>query len=233
MVERKISTEKYFFAFFLTVIVFLLGLFLGLVIEGKRISVAEQSYQELELELASTQLQFTFLNWLGEEESCPLIQEVLGANLFQLELLSQKLGEHADDSTISDEEFVRLKRLYSLEELHYWFLADKVQELCDDAIMRIIYFYSTDNNCPSCAEQAVVLGYFKKVFGQSLLVFSLDERLDEPMIQLIKKTYNVTTYPTLLVEKEKIVGEPFVGKDELMELVCGSLPNEEACREGS
>jgi hypothetical protein len=150
MVTRKISKEKYFFAFLLTLIIFSLGLLLGLVIEGKRISYAEQLYMEQELELSSSQLQYAFINWVGDKESCPVIQGVLGENLFTLEQLSRKVIEHAEDSKISDSDFNRLKRLYSLEQLRYWFLADKVQELCDQSFVPTIYFYSDDERCPHC-----------------------------------------------------------------------------------
>ena len=223
MVKRKISTEKYFLAFFLTIIIFSLGVLMGLVIEGKRISYDERLLQEQELELSSSQLQYAFIDSLGDKESCPTIQAVLGENLFNLEKSSRKVVEHAEDSKLSDQEFNRLKRLYSLEQLRYWFFAEKVKEQCAQPFSRVIYFYSDNEDCKYCREQAVVLNYLKAVFEESLLVFSLDEKLDEPMVQLLKKNYNITEYPTLIVEESVLVGEPFVSNEQLTNEICSTI----------
>ena len=215
-------------AFLLTLIIFSLGVLMGLTIEGKRISMDERLLQEQELELSSSQLQYAFINSLGDKESCPTVQSVLGENLFNLEKISRKVVEHAADSKLSDQEFDRLKRRYSLEQLRYWFLAENVREQCEQSFTRVIYFYSDNQNCQYCREQAVVLNYLKAIFGESLLVFSLDEQLDEPMIRLLKKNYDVTEFPTLIVEDSVIVGEPFVSNEQLTKEVC-SIINHESC----
>jgi hypothetical protein len=75
----------------------------------------------------------------------------------------------------------------------------------------------------------MVLTYLKAIFGQSLLIFSLDEQLEEPMIQLIKKNYQVTSFPTLIVEDTPIVGNPFVSRSTLQKIICQFLPDEEPC----
>ncbi len=57
------------------------------------------------------------------------------------------------------------------------------------------------------------------MYKEKLLIFSIDAtRDDEKMISLLKTIYDVDTYPTLIVEDEKMEG--FVSKDDLQDKIC-------------
>ncbi len=229
MVQRKISKGKFVVALLVTAAIFALGLLLGLVVEGKRVNYAAQVYQTHAVNFISSQLQYDYLLSLQDQASCPTIYAGLDANLATLDQTRQKLERYSQDSQISKQEFELLRRQYALEQLRYWFLAGHVKDLCQTGAVRIIYFYSDGEICPGCEQQAFVLTYLKKKLGQKVLVFSLDERMDEPLIKLLKQQYNVTRYPSLIIEERKVDSDNFVSKAKLLEMICEDTRDEKNC----
>ncbi len=229
MLKRKISTGKFVLAIIVTVAIFALGLLLGLVVEGKRVNYAAQLYQTHAVNFISSQLQYDYLLSLKDQDSCPTIYAGLDANLVNLDWTRQKLERYSQDSQISEEEFELLRRQYALEQLRYWFLAGHVKDLCKSGAVRIIYFYSDGEVCPGCEQQAFVLTYLKKKLGEKVLIFSLDERMDEPLIKLLKQQYKVSKYPALIMEEEKVDSDNFVSKAKLLEMICGYVEDRENC----
>ncbi|MBS3118759.1 hypothetical protein J4417_03715 [Candidatus Woesearchaeota archaeon] len=229
MLQRKISKGKFIFAFLATCAIFALGLLLGLVIEGKRINYTNQAYQSHEVNFISSQLQYDYLLSLKDQTSCPTVYNGLDSNLFNLDKTREKIEIYSQDNKINQEEFELLKRQYTLEELRYWFLAGHVKEVCGKGMVRILYFYSDDETCPGCGEQGFVLNYLKKKFGQQLLIFSIDEKMNEPLIELLKGQYNVVKYPTLIIEGAKADSDNFVAKDDLLKRICYYSEDRENC----
>ena len=56
------------------------------------------------------------------------------------------------------------------------------------------------------------------MFGDKLLVFSLDVGFSEPMIQILKESYSVDEFPAIVVEDEAFEG--LVRREELVEELC-------------
>jgi len=98
---------------------------------------------------------------------------------------------------------------------------------CNLDIVPIIYFYSAD--CPSCPNQGTILTYFKKKFGEQVLVFpiNVDLKNSEPMVDIVMEQFTVKKYPTLIIDNRKFEG--VVSKEQLQEQICNSLENSEIC----
>jgi thiol-disulfide isomerase/thioredoxin len=92
----------------------------------------------------------------------------------------------------------------------------------------VIYFYSTNEKCPTCEKESAVLDYFKTQLKQNFLVFAIDEQFgeQEQLTELLKQTYNVTSYPTLIINGDNIYGE-FVNKETLTNVVCNIYKTED------
>ena len=58
MVKRTINVKRHMIVAALTISIFLLGLFLGLIIEGKRVMYIQDLNVEQKIEFSSLQLQF-------------------------------------------------------------------------------------------------------------------------------------------------------------------------------
>lgn len=216
---RSISKDKYIIAGAITLGIFLLGLFLGLAIEGKRVNYIESVGRKQNLDFSSLQLQYAFIDQMSQEKNCLAVQKTFEQNINNLESTRIRLENFDRDATLNKDEFDILKNEYVLAQIRYWMLAEKTKNLCGADVATILYFFSDEKECPDCDKQAFVLTYLKKRFKDKLLVFSFDSQFEsEPMIILLKRTYNLTEYPTIVIE-----GKPkskFQEKDEILKQIC-------------
>ncbi len=226
---RDLRTSRYVAAGVITAIIFLLGIMLGFVIEGKRVTTVNDLFQEQRVEFSSSQLQYSYVTTLQSQESCPAIYSIFFNNLKNLDTTAQRLEDYVKDSKINDESFNVLKREYTIEQLRYWLLSKQARDVCQDDLVRVLYFFSVDEECAQCNDQAFVLDYLKKLFGQKLLIFSIDATFEqEPMVKILKQQYNITQYPTLILEEQMI--DSFSSREDLLANICGRLREPiEAC----
>lgn len=216
---RSLSRDKYIIAGAITLGIFLLGLFLGLAIEGKRVNYIESVSKKQNLGFSSLQLQYAFIDQLSQEKNCLAVQKTFEQNINNLESTRIRLENFDREATLNKNELDILKNEYLLAQIRYWLLAERTKEVCGTDIVNILYFFSDEKECPDCEKQAFVLTYLKKKFKDKLLIFSFDSKFEaEPMIPLLKKTYNVTTFPTIVIE-----GKPksrFQDKDSILKDIC-------------
>jgi len=217
---RSINGKRYVLAAFITAMIFILGLMLGLVIEGKRVQFVEQQSQTQKLDLSSLQLQYAYLIQLGEEKNCNALTQAFDASVENLETTRIRLENYDQKSTLNKEEFQNLKREYTQAQLQYWLFAKRVRGMCGVELATIVYFFGTEEQCPNCEQQAFVLTYLKKRFGRSLLNFALDGNYDnvEPVIATLKSIYGIEKYPALIIENKTFYA--FTSKDEILNEIC-------------
>src|SRR3989344_4584964 len=157
----------------------------------------------------------------------------LGITLgFVVQDLSESLDEvisFEEESTIPTARQITVQRRYVIDNLRYWLLAKESKEKCSLDIVPIIYFHNTD--CPSCPNQGTILTYYKKIFGEQVLVFpiNIDLRNEEPMVELVMNQFSIDSLPTLIVDNKKYVG--VVRQEQLKEIICSSLKNSTKCQE--
>ena len=218
---RNLSRDKYIIAGVITLGVFLLGLFLGLAIEGKRVTYIESVSRMQNLDFSSLQLQYAFIDEMSQEKNCLAVQNTFEQNINNLESTRTRLENFDTDATLNKNEFDVLKNEYILAQIRYWMLAERTRKLCGSDFVSILYFFSDEKECPDCDRQAFILTYLKKRFKDKLLIFSFDSQFEsEPMIPLLKKTYNVTAYPTIVIEgKSK---DKFQDKDTILKEICAN-----------
>ncbi|MBD3319299.1 hypothetical protein GF342_05315 [Candidatus Woesearchaeota archaeon] len=213
------SRERYVMAGIITVIIFLLGFSIGLVVESKRIDFVQDELREQKIEYSSSQLQYNFLNTLETKDTCPALFESYYNSLLQLDKTRERLEMYIQDNTISDGSFSLLKREYTLEQIRYWMLSRQAKEVCDEHFVTLLYFYSDEDSCPQCNDQQTVLLYYKKLLGDKLLIFSFDSQFkEEPMIDVLRSRYSVSTYPTIVIEDETISN--YSDMEQLKTLLC-------------
>lgn len=216
---RGLSRDKYIIAGVVTLGIFLLGLFLGLAIEGKRVNYIDSLSRRQNLDFSSLQLQYTFIDQMSQEKNCLAVQRIFEQNIDNLESTRIRLENFDRDATLNKNEFDLLKNEYVLAQIRYWMLAERTKKLCGADIVSVLYFFSDEKECPDCDRQAFVLTYLKKKFKDRLLIFSFDSKFEsEPMILLLKKTYNVSKYPAIAIEGKTKAG--FVDKNTLLREIC-------------
>ena len=219
MIQRKVSKNKYFFAFIITLVVFSLGLLLGLVIESKRIQLIEIQDQQQKLDFNSLQSQYQLIDLFGAQKNCGALKKTFEESIKNLGKSRVKLEKYLESSNLNKKEFSLLKREYTLAQINFWLLTKKTKDICNLEHADIFYFYGDDQQCPDCSDQAYVLTYLKDKLGANLLNFVFDSQLtDEPLIAMLKESYGVTKYPTLIINGKKFDG--FVSKDNILKEIC-------------
>ncbi|MEA3515507.1 MAG: conjugal transfer protein TraF, partial [Nanoarchaeota archaeon] len=175
--------------------------------------------------------QYEYINQLSFENDCQTMQETFEANMENLELARLKLEEYTKNSKINKDDFNQIKRDYTISQLQYWLFAKKKKQICDSDDVSILYFFAEDKACKDCNKQSFVLTYLKKIFGADLLIFSINSNFtEEPMVNLLQKSYNVTEFPTMMIDNQKVEG--LHNKDELMKMICPRYTTEnEKCKD--
>ncbi len=228
VVERTISRDKYIIAGVFTILLFVLGVALGMLLDNQRLQWLEQTNKEQELGFRSLQFQYLYLTSLEDQKnSCPVLQATLKKTISDLSDSLSTFAEFKENTQINSAEYHTIGRRYMLDNLNYWLFARKSKQVCGLDVVDILYFYNDD--CSVCPNQGVILTYFKNVFGDKLLVFPIDMGLasDEPVLDILASRFNVSVYPTLVIEDQKFEG--IVERGKLQNIICGYFKNESSC----
>jgi len=225
--RKKISTEKYILAAIFTALIFGLGLTLGFIFNNERVKWMQDVKNQQDIDYSSLQLQYLYLTGLKESgESCAVLQNALETSVSDLAYSLERFQEYKKGDTGINDQLKSIERRYILDNFKYWLFAKKAKDDCENIdLVNILYFYS-ENGCSICPSQGVVLTYYKKKFGENVLVFPINVDLEknERMITIIKSRYNITSYPSIVVGDETYKG--IMDKDELGKIICGSFKKE-------
>lgn len=222
-VERKISFDKYILAGLITLLIFSLGLALGMVVDNMRLDATNKVNKEQEINYQSLQLQYAFLTSLpNATDSCPTLKVALDKSVAELGQSLDTFEDYKKDTRINEKDYNLIGRKYLLDNINYWFFSEKAKDLCDINMVSVLYFYSL-KDCTVCPDQGVILTYFKKIFDERLLVFpiNVDLEKEEPFIKIMRSRYNITSYPSVVIQEKKYEG--VVQKQELSKLICNAF----------
>ena len=190
-------------------------------------NVVEEINLEQDVAYLSLQLQYLYLNAFSGQDNCPIIAATLRTTIEDLSASLEEVINYEEQKQSQSTRQKIVQRRYIIDNLRYWLLAKESKQRCNLDIVTILYFYSSD--CDSCPNQGTILTYFKNLFGEQVLIFpiNLDLKNDEPMVEIAMLQFNVTKYPTLIIDTQKYEG--VIKKDDLQEIICGSLHNASQC----
>jgi hypothetical protein len=224
MVERNISRHKYLVVGVITILIFCLGMSLGLVWDSKRVQWVEEHSRLKDLDYQSLQFQYLYLSTLEKHrnDTCLVLYKTLEQSVRDLGQTLEALISYQKESTINNENYLVLERDYVLDNLRYWLFAKQVQEACEQDIVTILYFYNK-YDCSECENQGTLLTHFKKIFKDKLLVFPIDSSMkdDEVAISLVEAKYGITRYPSIVIKDSKYEG--LIPLERLENLICSSF----------
>ena len=218
--RKKMQKRRYLAAFAITALIFTLGFFAGLVIDSQRAEYLMSAYNEQRIEYGSIQLQYQLIEQITRDGDCEALTATFEQNINNLENARIRLETYQQDATLNEAEFNLLSREYTHAQIRYYLLAERTQELCGEDIATILYFYSDSAQCPDCEDQAFVLTYLKRLMQDRLLVFSFNSLMveEEPTIRLLMNRYEITEFPTIVVNQEVYAG--LTTRNELLENLC-------------
>lgn len=212
---------KYFLAGFISLLIFMVGIQTGLLLSNEKVRLFENEVQSVRNHVDSLELEFLFIDVFGKELSCEYLnnQVILVGN--EADRMGALLSSY-DASRKLDEPINTTKEDYMSVLIREWLYFEKVKGACHTNATTVVYFYS-NNACPDCREQGVVLTYFKQSMKDKLMVFPIDLNVNLPIIQSLRGTFGIAEVPTIVVNGVKYPG--FVDKDRLGSILTNTTAN--------
>ena len=211
--KKTIDYKTLISAAIISALIFGGGIFTGYVFSKERLITVETELENVINDIQNFQLQFLFLDVLGENATCPLLEATLSEINERAYELWLKLTGHEVETGINDySKSMKLKSDYSRLLVNYWLMAEKMKKACSSNTSTVLYMFSL-NSCYECENQEFILTYFKEKYGDKILIFAVDGEFDEPSINTLRVFYDVTIYPTLVIDGKLYEG--FVSQKEL------------------
>jgi hypothetical protein len=205
MVKRKIAWELYVISALITFLILSLGIYFGIFLSKEKIQKLQNELNDLKLRQEDLTIELALLT-SDKNMSCKILSYELEKVIEDASKLGDSLTTYETTEKIKDENFHNLKRDYTLTLLRYWIYLEEMKKSCNKTdFITILYFYS-NMNCKDCQRQGIILTYFKQIYPQNVMIFALDYDTDLNILALMKKTYDVKTVPTIVVEGKKYEG---------------------------
>ena len=219
---RIFQKRRYLFAFIITAAIFFIGFFFGFLMDIQRADYFNDMNSMQKLNIRSLELQQQLLKDNTFNDQCNAFRFMFDKAIVELENNRDRLENYNEQSKVKQADFELLFREYTISQINFLSIAKNLKSSCANSsdFVTVLYFYSDETTCPSCENQAVVLNYYKMNLKQNILVFAINEKLDqtEPLIELLKNVYNITEYPTLVVEND--VHSGYIDKDAMGKILC-------------
>lgn len=199
--------KRYVFlqALFLTVVMFLIGMYVGIVFEDRNLNQAENFFSQSEISL----MDIVALNNLLDagDLSCEAIKKSnfdFADKIYEEALLLEdyeKVGKIQDN-------LVFIHRKYDLLRTFLWMNAIKVKSKCESNFSTVVYIYNYElKDLTIRAKQSVwskILIDLKRKRGDDVLLIPIATSDDFISLGALTKKFNISKYPVVIVNEEHI-----------------------------
>ena len=209
-IKTNMNSQKSAFwqALVITVIIFGIGVFFGVVLENWRTNNIADLYQQSELELLDIKLQSEIYS-LGEFDCAIAVKENLNfANKIFEE--AKILDRYESASRLTDKLKIHHKR-YDLLRTNLLLNSIKIKEKCTNGYYEVVYFYQyNDASFETKAKQAVfskLLVQLKEEKGYDILLIPIAGDNDISAVNLLLDQYDIKQLPTILIDRKDKITE--------------------------
>lgn len=169
----------------------------------------EQSVNELELA--------TLLTTTNSSFSCGILTQ----NLYNIANEMQNLGKQLTSSSLANSEvnYQQLNDQYTYVRVEYWLLANKINSMCGNDLVTIMFVYPGVGGTQSIVEGDELS--FLAYKNDSLVVSAINGNLNLSIVSILLKSYNISSalLPALIIN-DKYVQEGFVNTSQIESLIC-------------
>jgi len=207
--------KAYIVAAIMSILLYSLGILTGFFVQKSTVDYTEERIDSLQRRVENLQLEYVYLNTLGERLSCDSTSILVDDATKEVWSIGRELVS-LDRSSQKTKKFESLKRDYSLLSVRAWILNTYLNDKCKKNTAIVLYFYSVP--CDECIEQGHILDALREnYFKENLTIFVLDSNIDEAIVQTLKKTYNINKTPAIVIGNSTYLG--LIEKDRLQETI--------------
>ena len=207
--EREISVTKYVAVFAVTVLLFVAGLLFGQFLTNQKYKGITTFDQNISQNFQILEVQ----NSLVKIYPCNnfFIYSLGG----QIDDLGNELALLEDQIGKNDPRVIELKKPYTLLLVQHYLLIQERMLYCNESYKTVLFFYSNkDQYVDESVKQGYVLDFLGSKYGyDKVKVYSIDSDLGLGTVSALESLYNVTVYPTTVIDGHVLVG--FHGEDEI------------------
>lgn len=210
MVEKLLTNRKRVFweALFLTVVVFLFGLLIGISFESNKLDEINNYYISSETSIMDAFALNSFADL--DYESCDALINAnvdFANNVYEEALILEKY-ENAGKVTESME---IMHKKYDVLRTFLWLNTIKTAERCGRKYDTVVYLY--ESNTEDLTQRAVqnvwskILGDLKKEYGSKIILIPL--AVDNNLVSLdsLLKNFDVENYPAIIINEKFVISE--------------------------
>ena len=200
----------------IAVFIFLIGLMIGIALDNIRLVNVRESISESEIRWNDARLLNLHLTTLGENYCEFSLEENLAYNdeIFEYGSEIEKTIEAARFMPALEQEW----RRYVLLQTQFWFNSVELKEKCGFDYYNVVHISRiqnvTNGERVNNKVQSRILLDLKEECGRKMMLIPLTADVDLIVMDSIIKQYNITEYPTIIIDEEHVF-QGLVTKEEL------------------
>jgi len=197
------KTRLYAKAFLITLLIFLLGVFVATHFSEQRHSQVLNKLSRIELETGESRAALLYFETFKDSPNfCERFPAVYGRLADRVDALGAELTR-LEEVDVGSNELVSLKKQYSVLNAQLWLYFVNFRRRCPDAgFHTVLYFYSNlAGQCARCLEQGAELAAVKQASPQKVFVFAFEAGLGVELIDWMKQQFNVRQLPAVVIDE--------------------------------
>ena len=210
--KSQFSKSYFWQALVLTVIVFIIGIFLGIAYEGNRLEQINEYYVLSEISLMDA-LALSRLTDIDLNKGIMNCEILIEANTnFADKIYSEALLlEKYEESGKLTEALQLAHTKYDLLRTILWLNVINIPEQCKRNVSVVVYLYEYDSD--DLTKKAInrvwsrILYDLKRDVGNRIILIPIAVDSDLTSLNSLTSRFNITSYPALIIDNEKVFSE--------------------------
>ncbi len=190
---RPIQLRTYAIAFIISLFLFGTGILAGLYFSQGLVN-------SLSSDISDVSERATEIELLGLLDNGSNFCSIYHGQLQSFDAQTTEIDRRVDllgKASPTDPNFLRLKLDFTLMEARDYLLVERINSQCPSKVGTVLFFYTNDN-CPDCTRQGDVGPQVKKDYP-NVMIYAFDAGLNSPLVAALQEEYNVTAYPSLVI----------------------------------
>lgn len=217
MVYKVIGSKHgvFFETLVLTLLILLIGFFVGIYAESFRTNKIIDSYKEFEVDALDLKLQ-NYYYQIMDKASCDVAIEqnfIFADKIYEKGLL---ISKYEEANELSDEILLE-KQKYVLLKTELWLNSILLKEKCENPFHTVVYIYSQEGNNLKRAEQDAVSGILrelKEIYHNEIILLPIAGDIGLDIVDMQMRLYNISYLPSIIID-EKDVLEGFQNLEDI------------------
>lgn len=195
--------------FALTVLVFIIGFYAGILFDNLRLEEIKSRLTEIDNLWNDVRLLQSFTQRMIDNKSLDcsiLLREnlIAGDKIYQE---GQKVEEYEKANRFTPTIFVEKER-YALLDLQFWLNSIDMKKICNASYSTVIYFYSQNNKTVEQGFQDKVLLDLKEKCGPQIIYITFPSDMGITTLNVIRDIYNIEKLPAIMINESMVLYSP-------------------------